>query len=190
MMNNEVLANRLHEEINWTSFFTMVKDLGAQLNERQLRFLKARLIESALAKMSGGKLEWVDDIGQDHQYGDTRIETKFMTNALTTANGEFKKSRRTSEIKLTNTLGSSEGRDLPDTFDYLMIVDTNCAAIVSREKLLPHVKSNGDGLKASVPYDDLDFVSRVGLEGLTSKRNIDIMSKVDSMLFEIAESYI
>lgn len=190
MMSQEALANRLYEEINWTSFFTMVKDLGAQLNERQLRFLKARLIESALAKMSNGKLEWVDDIGQDHQYGDTRIETKFMTNSLTTAKGDFKKTNRTSEIKLTNTLGSSEGRDLPDTFDYLLIVDTNSAAIVSRDKLLPHVKSNGDGLKASVPYDDLDFISRIALESLTTKREIDIMSKVDNMLFEIAESYI
>jgi hypothetical protein len=190
MMSQKLLSNKLSEDINWTSFFTMVKDLGAQLNERQLRFLKARLIESALAKMSNGKLEWVDSIGQDHQYGDTRIETKFMTNGLTSASGEFKKTNRTSEIKLTNTLGSSEGRDLPDTFDYLLIVDTNCAAIVSREKLLPYVKSNGDGLKASVPYDDLDFISRVDLNSLTFKRNIDIMSKVDNMLFEIAESYI
>ena len=186
----ESLATRLGSTVQWNAFFAMVNDLGSQLNERQLRFLKARLIESAIARMSEGQIDWVDDIGQDHQFGDVRIETKFCTNSLTTAKGGPKKGPTTSEIKLTNTLGSSDGRSLPDTFDYLLIVDTDACAIVSRNKLLPHVTSAGDGLKAKVPFDDLEWVSKVDKNALTTGYKVSIMEQVDDMLFSVADDYI
>lgn len=190
LYNQPALAYELGDKVNWEAFFSMVNDLGSQLNERQLRFLKARLIESAIARMSGGEIEWVDQIGQDHQFKDTRIETKFCTNSLTTAKGDLKKGRITSEIKLTNTLGSSDGRSLPDTFDYLLIVDTDTCAVVSREALLPYVTSAGDGLKAKIPFEILDFVCFVDKKALTKGVDVDIMSKVDDMLFALADSYL
>ena len=188
--NQDALAYKLGEVVNWEAFFSMVNDLGSQLNERQLRFLKARLIESAISRMSGGKVEWVDNIGQDHQFEDVRIETKFCTNSLTTSKGALKKGRITSEIKLTNTLGSSDGRSLPDTFDYLLIVDTDTCAVVSREKLLPYVTSAGDGLKAKIPFEDLTFITFVDKNALTTGSEISIMTQVDAMLFEIADDYL
>jgi hypothetical protein len=188
--NQPALAYKLGEVVNWEAFFSMVNDLGTQLNERQLRFLKARLIESAIARMSKGKIEWVDNIGQDHQFEDVRIETKFCTNSLTTSKGLLKKSQVTSEIKLTNTLGSSDGRSLPDTFDYLLIVDTDACAVVSREELLPFVTSAGDGLKAKVPFEKLDWVAFVPKDALTTGSEISIMSQVDEMLFNIADQYL
>lgn len=188
--NQAALAYELGNKVDWEAFFSMVHDLGSQLNERQLRFLKARLIESAIARMSKGTIEWVDQIGQDHQFEDCRIETKFCTNSLTTAKGDLKKGRITSEIKLTNTLGSSDGRSLPDTFDYLLIVDTDAVAVVSREELLPFVTSAGDGLKAKIPFDLLSFVAFVPKNALTTGKDIDIMSKVDEMLFALADSYL
>jgi hypothetical protein len=187
--NQTALAYELGNRIKWEAFFAMVNDLGDQLNERQLRFLKARLIESAIARMSDGTVEWVDNIGQDHQFKDVRIETKFMTNGLTTGKGALKKTKRTSEIKLTNTLGSSDGRSLPDTFDYLLIVDTDAVAVVSREALLPNVTSNGDGLKASVSYDDLSWIAFSSKKDLTKQSEISIMAQVDAMLFQIADDY-
>ena len=190
MLNQQELATQLGSKVNWEAFFSMVNDLGSQLNERQLRFLKARLIESAISRMSHGAIEWVDKIGQDHQFQDIRIETKFATNSLTTSKGAGKKGGKTSEIKLTNTLGSSDGRSLPDTFDYLLIVDTDACAIVARDKLLPNVTSNGDGLKVSVPFTDLTFVKKIDKKGLTSTSNIDIMTQVDAMLFQIADDYL
>ena len=188
--NQSALAYKLGEVVNWEAFFSMVNDLGSQLNERQLRFLKARLIESAISRMSNGKVEWVDNIGQDHQFEDVRIETKFCTNSLTTGSGGLKKSKVTSEIKLTNTLGSSDGRSLPDTFDYLLIVDTDACAVVSREKLLPYVTSAGDGLKAKVPFDELTWVAFVDKNTLTTGSEISIMAQVDAMLFQIADDYL
>jgi len=188
--NQPALAYKLGEAVNWEAFFSMVNDLGSQLNERQLRFLKARLIESAISRMSHGKVEWVDNIGQDHQFEDVRIETKFCTNSLTTGKGALKKSKITSEIKLTNTLGSSDGRSLPDTFDYLLIVDTDAVAVVSREELLPFVTSAGDGLKAKVPFDKLSWVAFGDKNALTTGSEISIMAQVDAMLFQIADDYL
>jgi hypothetical protein len=190
MITQKALAYKLGEKVNWTAFFSMVNDLGSQLNERQLRFLKARLIESAISRMSNGSVEWVDAIGQDHQFEDVRIETKFCTNSLTTGKGDLKKGRVTSEIKLTNTLGSSDGRSLPDTFDFLLIVDTDTCAVVSREKLLPYVTSAGDGLKAKVPFSELDFITFVDKNALTTGSKISIMTQVDTMLFQIADDYL
>jgi hypothetical protein len=112
-----------------------------------------------------------------------------MTNGLTTGKGALKKTKRTSEIKLTNTLGSSDGRSLPDTFDYLLIVDTDAVAVVSREALLPNVTSNGDGLKASVSYDDLSWIAFSSKKDLTKQSEISIMAQVDAMLFQIADDY-
>ena len=188
--NQSALAYKLGEVVNWEAFFSMVNDLGSQLNERQLRFLKARLIESAISRMSHGKVEWVDNIGQDHQFEDVRIETKFCTNSLTTGKGALKKSKMTSEIKLTNTLGSSDGRSLPDTFDYLLIVDTDAVAVVSREELLPFVTSAGDGLKAKIPFEKLDWVAFQDFKALTTGSEISIMAQVDAMLFQIADDYL
>ncbi|MDB4350234.1 hypothetical protein OAA38_00315 [bacterium] len=188
--DQDTLAEQLGKNVDWEAFFTMVNDLGSQLNERQLRFLKARLIESAIARMSNGKIEWVDEIGQDHQFGDVRIETKFCTNSLTTSKGGAKKGHSTSEIKLTNTMGSSDGRSLPNTFDYLLIVDADACAIVSRDALLPHVTSAGDGLKAKVPFNELTFITKIDKNALTSTSNISIMSQVDALLFQIADDYI
>lgn len=188
-MNTKQLAEELGGIVEWEAFYNMVADLGKQLNDRQLRFLKARLIESSIARMSNGKIEWVDRIGQDHQYGDIRIETKFSTNSLTTSKGERKKGPTTSEIKLTNTLGSSDGRTLPDTFDYLLIVDTDCVAVVDRADILPFVTSNGDGLKVKVPFDKLEIVSKRSLTNQTPQ-NIALMAQIDTLLNEISDAYL
>ena len=189
-MNQVELATDLKHIVNWKGLFTLINDLGNQLNDRQLRFMKARLIESSISRMSQNQIvEWVDNIGQDHQYKDIRIETKYCTNALTTGTGAPKRSERTSEIKLTNTLGSSDGRDLPDTFDYLMIVDNDASAIISRDKLLPYVVSAGDGLKAKVPFAELTFITHIDKNALTLGKKVDIMNKLDSLLFSLADSY-
>lgn len=184
-MNTKQLAEELNSDINWDGFFNLVNDLGSQLNERQLRFLKARLIEKAIANLSKN-VKWVDKIGQDHQYRDIRIETKFASNSLTTKSGAWKKNKRTSEIKLTNTLGSSEGRSLPETFDFLMIVDNDCVAVIAHEDI--KTTSNGDGLKARFSYDDLEFVT-INKNMLVEKKQINILEKLDSMLEEIIKVY-
>lgn len=184
-INTQSVAEELSKEVNWNGFFQMVKDLGPQLNERQLRFLKARLIEKGIANLSKN-IKWVDTIGQDHQLRDIRIETKFATNSITTGKGAWKKNNKTSDIKLTNTLGSSDGRNLPETFDFLMIVDTDCVGLVAHKDI--NAVSAGDGLKASIPYENLSIVVKNNAI-LRESKNINILEKLDSMLDNIISEY-
>ena len=123
------VAQQLKSSVNWNRFFLMVNAVGDQLNDRTLRFLKSIVQDSAIARMSGGTIEYVDQVGQDHQMGSVRIETKCGTNVLTTGRGKAKRAGVTGSVKLNNTLGSSDGRSLPDTFDYLMIVDESHVTI-------------------------------------------------------------
>ena len=184
-MDAKQLAQELRTEVKWSNLFSLINDLGPQLNERQLRFMKARLIEKAIANLSKN-IKWVNTIGQDHQLRNIRIETKFATNSLTTGKGNWKKSKRTGEIKLTNTIGCSDDRILPKTFDFLMIIDKNCAAVIAYEDIRP--VSNGDGLKSNFSYDELEFV--VKEENILSKgKDANVIKKIDSMLEEIIEIY-
>jgi len=184
-MDTKELAQELKNEVNWQGFFNLVSDLGSQLNDRQLRFLKARLIEMAIAKLSNN-IKWVDKIGQDHQLRDIRIETKFSTNCLTTGSGAFKKSRQTGDIKLTNTLGSSDGRSLERTFDFLLLVDTDCVGLVAFEDI--NAMSNGDGLKSRFNYDVIEFVAFKEKKLIESKQ-ISILDRLDNMLYKIISNY-
>ena len=185
LSETESVAKELKEDVNWDGFFQLVEDLGSQLNERQLRFLKARLIEMTIAFLSKN-IKWFDEIGWDHKLRNIRISTKFQKNSITTPKGMWKKTGRTNYIKLTNTLGSSEGRTLPKTFDFLMIVDTDCVGLVAHKDI--NAESTGDGLKASIPYKNLEIVVKNNRK-LTKSKDIDIKEKLDAMLKDIILKY-
>lgn len=176
-MNNQTVRNL--PEIDWNSFFTMIKDIGGQLNSRKLRFDKADLVESALEKASGGRLKWVDEEGCDHVDRETndRYEVKTMHACLYTKKGVPKPNRTTKSLKLTNTLSQREDLKLNNTSDYLLIIDTNpdgfSAAIVDYklvvEKYSTQVK---DGFTCAIPYDDMQFLIRPGDITLHSTRKV------------------
>lgn len=59
------IAKRYREIIDWQRFFVAVNHMGEQCNSRKDRFDKADILEQAIDMYSGGKLEWVDEIGRD-----------------------------------------------------------------------------------------------------------------------------
>lgn len=182
------LAKSLSEVVDWKSFFEMRHSVGNQLNDRTLRFLKSIIQDKAIEKMSGGKVQYVDLIGQDHQFGEYRIETKCGTNVLTTGTGAEKKKSVTGSVKLNNTLGSSHGRTLPDTFDYLMIVDNDAVAIVKHENVTPHITSGGDGLSVKLPYSVLEWVVSPGEfshDNFTDIPSVDVLVQLDEVVDKI-----
>lgn len=186
------VSDRLKEAVNWNRFFLLVNAVGNQLNDRTLRFLKSIIQDKGIARMSNGVVEYVDNIGQDHQMGPIRIETKCGTNILTTGKGKEKRTGCTGTIKLNNTLGSSDGRDLPHTFDYLMIVDTDAVAIVKFEKLFPFVTSNGDGLSAKLPYSILEWVVKPGEIDhamFSDMNNVNVLERLHMLLDEIIDEF-
>lgn len=186
------VAQQLKTSVNWNRFFLLVNAVGDQLNDRTLRFLKSIVQDSAIARMSNGKVEYVDQIGQDHQLGKIRIETKCGTNVLTTGRGKAKRAGITGSVKLNNTLGSSDGRSLPDTFDYLMLVDTDAVAIAKYQDILPYVTSNGDGLSVKLPYAVLEWVVAPGefdRSLFEDQHQINIIDRLSMMINEVIDEF-
>ena len=160
-MNTEYIADYLCKSVEWSSFFVMLKTLGDDLNDRKDRFDKASIIEYSLEIFSDKKIRWVDEIGRDHFIDDLDIamEMKFIKSAKYTYSKKLPK--KNVKVKLTNTIGSSYGRTLPNTFDCLLIASEYDVSIIKYEDLLQYVESAGDGLVATIPFDKLYDVSLI-----------------------------
>jgi hypothetical protein len=145
MKNAKELRKALSNAIDWTAFFSLVANVGDELNERKLRFDKSDLFEQAVADFSGGTVEWVDKIGFDLiAFDKCRLEMKYAKGAMTTPKGKTKK--KVKELKLVNTMGGGTSRELTQTFDYLIICDEISAAIVSFDAVAKHCKSRDDSI--------------------------------------------
>ena len=149
--------------VSWNKLFSLCQSFGKDLNGRKERFDKADILEIGIQEYSGGKLKWVDEIGYDHVCEETKekIEVKSQGFCLHTKIGNLKK--KTSSIKLTNTLGSSDKREYKQTFDKLLIVDTGSqssysAAYISYDVAKKYIKSSGDGFVIQVPIEELNWL--------------------------------
>lgn len=111
------IAKRYREIIDWQRFFVAVNHMGEQCNSRKDRFDKADILEQAIDMYSGGKLEWVDEIGRDHRDTEQEIdiEFKYSLNSMFTKRGN---PRKTSTYKIKNSLGEQKKilLKIPQTF--------------------------------------------------------------------------
>jgi hypothetical protein len=196
-MNN--FADTLKENIQWKQVFKCIVALGPQLDERMLRFLKARFIERAIARLSNDVI-WVNRVGCDHELFDVRIETKSGTDLLTNKNNGILKQtnpRITSllSLKLNNNQGKSKGKQLPQTFDWLMIVDQNAVGIidyatVSNPEYLDD--STGEGLYLKIPHSRVTILKHYNLNEIKDSVEqsgivVDIVNKIDNTIDEIID---
>ena len=86
-----------------------------------------------------------------------KIEMKYVEGCIFSK--KLVKKKTTSEIKLMNSNGTNTHLSLPDTYsDYLLIVDLNGAALISKEILKNHIISGGDGIKAKIPIDQVQII--------------------------------
>lgn len=153
-----VVAEYVRDNVDWPAMFNMLAALGSTLNGRKDRFDKAEIIEKGLDVFSDGKLSHIDSIGADHYISElgVRVEVKFVSNNLYTKITNVPK--KFSNAKLTNTMGSSDGRSLDKTFDYLLLLETRGAAMISHQDLCEFTTSNGDGLHARIPCEVLTVI--------------------------------
>lgn len=159
-MKNTIELNELSllikDDVNWASVFRIIRDLGPQLNENQLRFLKARVIEKSIAGLSSN-ITWHDLVAYDHKFGDDiTIETKFQQFSLKTKGKQ--ENTKTTEVKLTNTLGTENNtRVYEPTFDFLMVVDLASAALIKGSDII--LRPVSDGFMGKCPKDKLVFIT-------------------------------
>lgn len=147
----------------WNEFFTMVKHIGPELNDRKNRFDKADLLESGLCAASKGRLKWVDEIGYDviDPFTGKKYEVKSSAFCLyTEKRGNIKNS--TKQIKLTNTLKSGY-KQFETRADDLIIIDTGneksfSAAIIAIGTVADrYLIEKDDGFACQIPLSELGF---------------------------------
>ena len=148
---------------NYSRFFSMVHHMASTLNSRKDRFDKADLIEAAIETHTGGILAWVDLEGHDNvcKLSGDKYEIKSQQHSLYTKTGNQKK--KTTQIKLSNTLSQDPNAPFASDFDYLMLIDTGSprsysVAIISKEDLEPFMERKLDGWTAQIPTSELEFV--------------------------------
>lgn len=179
--------------INWQRFATLCSSLGNELNDQQWRFLKAVFLENAVAEYSNGMLVYVGDEKNGCDFvvpslNNVKIEMKYTTEALysgkkTTIRDKCK------NITLLNSKGTNTHSNLPDSYaDYLLIVETRGAALVSKETLKKYVVSNGDSLSAIVPTSELNIIFEPSDIIITEKQNLKIKERFMSVITEIINS--
>ena len=161
--NTESELLEILKAIDWERFHNLCLSIGKDLNKPQWRFLKAIFLESAIANYSNNKLTYVGDLEKGCDFrveklNNLKIEMKYVEGCIFSGK-KLSKKKTTSEIKLINSNGTNTHLCLPDTYsDYLLIVDLNGAALISKDVLKNYIISCGDGIKAKIPIDELHII--------------------------------
>ena len=179
------------QEIQWQRFHNLCVNIGKELNDRQFRFLKAVFLENAVAEYSNNILTYVGDTQEGcdlvaPSINNLKIEMKYVEGCLFTGK-KLTLNKNTKEIKLVNSNGTNKHANLPEHYaDYLLIVDLNGAALISKETLKNYVTSKGDSLTAKIPTSELQIIFEPSnINQLTEKINLNIREKVMNLVKEI-----
>jgi hypothetical protein len=160
-VEQEELIEKLRD-IDWQRFHNLCISIGKELNDPQWRFLKAIFLENAVAEYSNNVLTYVGDSEQGCDFivkdmNNLKIEMKYVEECL--YNKKLVLKNITKDIKLMNSNGTNTHTKLPDTYsDYLLIVDLNGAALVSKTILENYITIGGDGIKAKIPTNKLNII--------------------------------
>lgn len=179
--------------IDWQRFHNLCLSIGKELNDPQMRFLKAIFLENAVASYSNNKLTYVGDMEQGCDFivkslDNLKIEMKYVAGCLFSGKNLLQK-KYTSEIKLMNSNGTNTHVGLPDTYaNYLLIVDLNGVAIISKDILKNYIILNGDGIKAKIPTDKLHIIFQPSDIKEPNQRNLQIKERLMKWIDEIVTS--
>ncbi len=140
--------------VDFARFARLTCALGDQVNDAQLRFIKALVFEQSVEEYSGGKIKYVGQEGCDlivPELGDARVEMKYVENALyTTSRKQLRE--QTGGIKLMNSMGTNTHKVLPAGYaDFLIFIGNQGAMLFDRKTLEEHIDPGGDGISANIP---------------------------------------
>jgi hypothetical protein len=138
------------ENIEWQLFVDGVELLGPQLNERNLRFLKAKVIEHSLCSYGKKPNDMIniDQEGRDIYVSSLMdfTEVKFEKNSMYTPTG-IRKKLIGKDLTLLNSKGTNRHIGLPNHYaSSLLILDSRGAAIV-RKPTPDMLSMKGDSIK-------------------------------------------
>lgn len=184
----EVLKNN----INWQRFVNLCASIGNELNSPQWRFLKAVFLESAVAAYSKGMVTYVGESERGCDFvipslNNAKIEMKYTAEALYTAKGTAR--RDCKSVTLLNSKGTNTHLALPEEYaDYLLIVESRGASLISKENLQKYVVVKGDSLTACIPTSELTVIFQPTDLGEIIKKDLGIKAKFLELISDIVEN--
>jgi hypothetical protein len=156
--------------------------------------VKAVVLEKAVETFSDGMLSYVGDEVNGCDFvipslNNTTVEMKYCTEALYHKKHKTLKAK-TKTITLLNSKGTNTHQNLPDDYsDYLLIVETYGAAVISKENLKKYVISNGDSLSATIPTNELTIIfSPSDVEDSSVYKSINIKQQFLTIISAVLSS--
>ncbi len=203
-INNTIIDNNLYsiiqilKNINWKKFNKLCLSIGKELNDPQWRFLKSVFLEKSLEVFSDKLLCYVgnEEKGCDFivsSLDNIKIEMKYTEGALFGGKNMILRNN-TKQITLLNSKGTNKHKNLPDSYaDYLLIVETYGAGIISKETLKKYVISNGDSLTTIIPTSEITIIfSPIDIEtnkiNTTQTTNLEIKNTFMNIIENIISS--
>ena len=143
---------------DFSSIFGVVKSTDG-LKRQQTRPLRAEVQEIAIAKYSGGQLQYVGDSENGRDFLGIHDKLYYESKGM---DGMFLKTKPiTKVITLKNHNGRNKG--LPEkTFDYMLLWDTKnyIAGICSWDACMKNTILKDDSVAFRVHFDDIKFIAK------------------------------
>jgi len=153
MKNSEILSEL--KKINWTKILSVANSLD-DLNDKQWRFLKAVIIETALEKYSKNELVYVAENHRDFiwkKYG-LSVELKTSVSSSMYQKRRWWEKKKSFNILLSNSMGTNN-RTLPEIADIIIAIHNDGAYFIDRKTAIKNIKKNGDGFVITVDSSDV-----------------------------------
>jgi len=180
--------------IRWQKVHELCVSIGNELNDPQWRFLKAVFLENAVADYSDNMLTYVGDKEKGCDFKITsldnlKIEMKYTQECLFHSK-KLTLRDKTKQITLLNSRGTNTHLKLPEHYaDYLLIVEMNGAALISKEDLQHYVSVHGDSLTATIPTNQLHIIYQpTDIMMMTEKKNLHIKETLMNTIIQIIQN--
>ena len=182
---------KLLKTIDWQRFHNLCVYIGKDLNDPQWRFLKSIFLELSISEYSNNILTYVGNSHQgcDFLLNNVKIEMKYVEGCLFYTKTQVLK-KYTSSIKLINSNGTNKHSELPTTYsDFLLVVDLNGAGLISKERLKKYITSEGDGIKAKIPTNELHIIFKpTDISQIIDNKNLQIKEIFMEKIHKIIKS--
>lgn len=181
-MNTTAIVDDLRR-FNWKEILTIGNSLE-DLNDRQWRWLKAVIIETAIEKYGVNGIKYVAEDHRDHVWPAHNISVEVKSVLSCSMYQRKNRLRKRYNIMFSNSMGTNS-KDLPDenqVAEIILCVYNDGVFALDGRKSISKMKSNGDGFVLSVTPDDvIQITGKMTVE----KRSIDFKKHVQNKIGEI-----
>lgn len=183
------VADFLKSNMDFARFARLTRALGDQVNDAQLRFIKAWIFEKSFEPYSGFTINYVGQVGCDLIIPsiDARVEVKYTENALYTTSKKILR-EGTGKIKLLNSHGTNTHKVLPANYaDFLIFIGMQGAILLDKTVISKYIDPKGDGiLTQDIPVNEGIIIADPTIMTGDNQQEVDFIKG----LIQYIDSYI